>query len=259
MKTIIYYRKSTDRDDKQANSLEHQLENCLRVVEKYNLDIFKKIWESKSAKDEGTRAWFNELIKICKTWKIDYIVIDEPKRLLKNNIDTSRIIDLLDKNQIKWILWSTREYRADNSRDKFLLQLYLMKNNKFENNIKQLQEDKTKIKNEDFEEKTQILFELAKSLYISYNRVNNKIKTNIMRNLLFEFFVTTKKELKIQESLIFKSSKMLNFLIGKTQRKPYIYISIRGWLHKYRKWRVWKSIFKVTKKASLYFKEEEKC
>ena len=32
MKAIIYYRKSTDRDDKQANSLEHQLENCRRVA-----------------------------------------------------------------------------------------------------------------------------------------------------------------------------------------------------------------------------------
>ena len=56
MKTIIYYRKSTDRDDKQANSLEHQLENCLRVAEKYNLEVVKKIGESRSAKTEFTRA-----------------------------------------------------------------------------------------------------------------------------------------------------------------------------------------------------------
>ena len=77
MKTIIYYRKSTDRDDRQANSLEHQLENCLRVSEKYWLDVVQKIWESRSAKTEGTRKWFNELIKVCKTGKIDFIVIDE--------------------------------------------------------------------------------------------------------------------------------------------------------------------------------------
>jgi DNA invertase Pin-like site-specific DNA recombinase len=43
MKTIIYYRKSTDRDDKQANSLEHQLQNCFKVVEKYNLEVIKQI------------------------------------------------------------------------------------------------------------------------------------------------------------------------------------------------------------------------
>lgn len=125
MKTIIYYRKSTDRDDKQANSLEHQLENCLRVAEKYDLEVIKQIWESRSAKTEFTRPWFNELIDICKKWKIDFIIIDEPKRLSRNNIDTSRIIDLMDKKLIKWVLWSSREYKSDNSRDKFLLQLDL--------------------------------------------------------------------------------------------------------------------------------------
>lgn len=125
MKTIIYYRKSTDRDDKQANSLEHQLENCLRVVEKYGLEVVEKIGESRSAKTEGTRNGFNALIKKCKSWKIDYIVIDEPKRLSRNNLDTAKIIDLMDKNLIKWILWSSREYKNNNSRDKFLLQLDL--------------------------------------------------------------------------------------------------------------------------------------
>ncbi len=125
MKTIIYYRKSTDRDDKQANSLEHQLGNCLRVAEKYDLEIINKIGESKSAKTEWTRPWFNELVKICKTWKIDYIIIDEPKRLSRNNLDTSRIIDLMDKKQIKWILSTSREYLTEHSRDKFLLQLDL--------------------------------------------------------------------------------------------------------------------------------------
>ena len=124
-KAIIYYRKSTDRDDKQANSLQHQLINCRKTAEFNNLIINKEIGESKSAKAEYTRDWFNELIKLCKTWKIAYIIIDEPKRLSRNNIDTSRIIDLLDKKQIKWILATSREYRSDNSRDKFLLQLDL--------------------------------------------------------------------------------------------------------------------------------------
>ena len=93
-------------------------------------------------------------------------------------------------------------------------EIFLNKNNKFENNIKQLQEDKTKIKNDDFEEKTQVLFELAKNLYTSYNRVNNKVKTDIMRNLLFELFVDTKKELTYRETPVFKSLKTLKILYG---------------------------------------------
>ena len=98
-KAIIYYRKSTDRDDKQANSLEHQLWNCKRTAKNYELDVIEEIWESKSAKLEWTRDWFNKLLKLCKTWKIDYIIIDEPKRLSRNNLDSARIIDLFDKSE----------------------------------------------------------------------------------------------------------------------------------------------------------------
>lgn len=125
MQWIIYYRKSTDRDDKQANSLEHQLNNCHRTAENRWINIVEEISESRSAKEEFSRPWFNRLIDVCKRRKINYIIIDEPKRLSRNNIDTSRIIDLLDKQKITWILWTSREYNADNSRDKFLLQLDL--------------------------------------------------------------------------------------------------------------------------------------
>jgi DNA invertase Pin-like site-specific DNA recombinase len=52
MQAIIYYRKSTDRDDKQANSLEHQLNNCKNTAIKKSLEIYKEIGESKSAKNE---------------------------------------------------------------------------------------------------------------------------------------------------------------------------------------------------------------
>lgn len=43
MKAIIYYRKSTDRDDRQANSLEHQLANCRKIAELNNLDVIEEI------------------------------------------------------------------------------------------------------------------------------------------------------------------------------------------------------------------------
>ena len=124
-KAIIYYRKSTDRDDKQANSLEHQLWNCKRTAKNYELDVIEEIWESKSAKLEWTRDWFNKLLKLCKTWKIDYIVIDEPKRLSRNNLDSARVIDLFDKKLIKWIYSTWRFYSAEQINDIFLLQLDL--------------------------------------------------------------------------------------------------------------------------------------
>jgi len=125
MKAIIYYRKSTDRDDKQANSLEHQLENCRKTARSNSFEIVKEIGESRSAKLEWTRPWFKELIKLCKTWKIDYVVIDEAKRLSRNNMDSARIIDLFDRWYIKWIYSSGRCYLAEHINDIFLLQLDL--------------------------------------------------------------------------------------------------------------------------------------
>ncbi len=100
MKYIIYCRKSTDRDDKQANSLEHQLKNCHNTVQNLGFTLVKEIVESVSAKEEYKRTEFNEMIEICKKKEIDFIIIDEPKRLSRNNIDTSCIIDLMDKKQI---------------------------------------------------------------------------------------------------------------------------------------------------------------
>ncbi|MGI1672035.1 MAG: recombinase family protein [Neptuniibacter sp.] len=64
-------------------------------------------------------------MEVCAQSDVDYIIIDEPKRLSRNNIDTSRIIDLLDKQKIKGIIGTSRFYMSDNSRDKFLLQLDL--------------------------------------------------------------------------------------------------------------------------------------
>jgi len=47
-------------------------------------------------------------------------------------------------------------------------EMYLMKNNKIESEIKDLQDEKDNIKNHNYEEKTQVLLELAGSFYTSY-------------------------------------------------------------------------------------------
>ena len=70
LKAIIYYRKSTDRDDLQTNSLEHQLNNARRTAELNDMEIIKEIGESKSAKTEFTRDGFNEMISLCKLKKL---------------------------------------------------------------------------------------------------------------------------------------------------------------------------------------------
>lgn len=123
---IIYSRRSQDREDRQVNSLETQLNNSFNTLEKYDLElIWEPIVESMSAKIEFKRAWFERMIKQCQKWWVDYIIVDEPKRLSRNNIDNSRIIDLMDKKQIKWVFTTSREYLTEHPRDKFFLQFDL--------------------------------------------------------------------------------------------------------------------------------------
>ena len=120
-----YDRKSTNRKNLQQNSIKHQLHNNKNTSERKKVMIHTQIIEKRSAKIKNTREWFNKLIKLCKTWKIDYIICDEPKRLSRNAGDSAKIIELMDARLIKWILCTSREYMSDNSSDKLILQLDL--------------------------------------------------------------------------------------------------------------------------------------
>lgn len=62
---IIYCRKSTDRDDKQQNSLESQLSACMRVIDTESLKLVESFVESASAKKSGKRPIFEKMISLC--------------------------------------------------------------------------------------------------------------------------------------------------------------------------------------------------
>ena len=109
---IIYCRKSTDREDRQTNSLEHQLNNCRKSAENNWLIVLDEIQESVSAKTWWKRAWFNRMIQECNKGRVDYIIIDETKRLARNIMDSALIIWLLDNNQLKWIITTDKKFEA---------------------------------------------------------------------------------------------------------------------------------------------------
>lgn len=91
-KAIIYCRKSTDRDDKQQNSLESQMNACMRTIEKNQLILVDSFIESASAKKSGKRPIFETLLSLCKKGKVDYIVVDEASRLSRNNTDSAKVL-----------------------------------------------------------------------------------------------------------------------------------------------------------------------
>ncbi len=122
---IIYCRKSTDREDRQQNSLDHQLINCRNTAEKNNLAVLDEIKESISAKVWNKRSWFNRMIQECSKSRVDYIIIDETKRLSRNIVDSALIIWLLDNNKIKWIITTDKRFEATDISWKFMLLLEL--------------------------------------------------------------------------------------------------------------------------------------
>ena len=65
------------------------------------------------------------MIEACSNWKVDYIIIDETKRLARNIMDSALIIWLLDNNKIKGIITTDKKFEASDISAKFMLLLEL--------------------------------------------------------------------------------------------------------------------------------------
>ncbi len=122
-KAIIYCRKSTDREEKQQNSIESQMNACMRTIENNHLTLVDSFIESASAKKSGKRPIFESMLSLCKKWKIDYIVVDEASRLSRNNTDSAKILGLLEEGHIKWILTTSQKYYWEQASELFMLLL----------------------------------------------------------------------------------------------------------------------------------------
>ena len=102
MKYVIYCRKSSESEDRQALSIESQESEMLQIAQRLNLPIVALLKESKSAKKEG-RPVFNQMMKMISSGKADAILCWKMDRLARNFIDGGKIIDLLQRGIIKEI------------------------------------------------------------------------------------------------------------------------------------------------------------
>ncbi len=60
---------------------------------------------------------------MCKQGGIDHIIVDEPKRLSRNTMDSAHLTVLLEKKFIKSVITTGRRYKGDDSTDILLLDL----------------------------------------------------------------------------------------------------------------------------------------
>ncbi len=73
--------------------------------------------------------------------------------------------------------------------------IYIEKNNNIVLKIKNLENSKKEIENNNIKEKLNLILELLENLCASYKKANNEWKSVILKNLILELFINNKKEL----------------------------------------------------------------
>ncbi len=117
-----YFRKSSESEDRQAQSIPDQIREVETIAQRENIQIGIKFpGESQSAFTIG-RPIFADLVNKIMDQEINAIVVWHPNRLARNPVDAGMILYLLDEGKLKVIQTPSRAY-YNTASDKFMLQL----------------------------------------------------------------------------------------------------------------------------------------
>jgi len=121
---VIYARKSIESEERQIKSLGDQIVECQKLAENKELKVLNKpyspIEEKQSAKEPDIRPKFRKMLDNIKQGKFDGIIAWHPDRLARNMKDAGEIIDLIDKQIIKDLQFSSFTFE-NNPSGKMLL------------------------------------------------------------------------------------------------------------------------------------------
>ncbi|MBN2286828.1 MAG: recombinase family protein, partial [Tissierellales bacterium] len=109
-KYFIYCRKSSEEETKQVQSLETQETELIAYATKNNLQIVQVFKESKSAKDDGNRPLFAEMLKRVRTGEANAILVLHTDRLSRNFIEAGKITKLFDEGTLVEIRTPTQTF-----------------------------------------------------------------------------------------------------------------------------------------------------
>jgi DNA invertase Pin-like site-specific DNA recombinase len=122
LKYCLYARKSTESDERQALSIESQVNEMLQIAERESLDVIDIRRESKSAKDSNNRPVFREILGDIKNEKFNAILTWAPDRLSRNAGDLGSVVDLMDENKLSAIRTFGQTF-SNSPNEKFLLMI----------------------------------------------------------------------------------------------------------------------------------------
>jgi len=118
----LYARKSSESDERQAMSIESQINEMKTLAERENLFIKEIRQESHSAKSSGLRPIFNQLLIDIRTGEFDAILTWAPDRLSRNAGDLGTLVDLMDQGKLHTIRTFSQSF-SNNPNEKFLLMI----------------------------------------------------------------------------------------------------------------------------------------
>ena len=118
---VIYVRKSSEQEERQALSIASQFRELEEYAAKEQLQIVASFEEARTARETG-RTVFGEMLGLIEKGEADGILSWHPDRLARNAVDGGQIIHLLDCGKLKDLRFPTMTF--DNSPNgKFMLQI----------------------------------------------------------------------------------------------------------------------------------------
>lgn len=136
VKYVLYARKSTESDEKQALSIESQVKEMLSIADRDGLEVVDIRRESHSAKESGQRPVFKELLEDIRRGRYTEILTWAPDRLSRNAGDLGSVVDLMDENKLIEIRTYGQHFK-NSPNEKFLLMI-LCSQAKLENDNKSI-------------------------------------------------------------------------------------------------------------------------
>ncbi len=118
---ILYARKSTESEDRQVQSIDDQIRLCHEVADANGMSIIRVIHEARSAKAQGTRQGFAQMVSLLEKGKADGVIAWHPDRLARNAVDGGWILDLLDRNKLQTLLFASSYTFENTPEGKFML------------------------------------------------------------------------------------------------------------------------------------------
>src|SRR3989338_10442074 len=103
IKYFLYARKSSEREDRQVQSIDDQTNRLKKLAQDLDLNIKKIYTEAKSAKKPNNRPIFDEIIERIENGEAEGILCWQINRLSRNPIDSGKLSWLLQRGILKSI------------------------------------------------------------------------------------------------------------------------------------------------------------